>query len=55
MGGPVGWGQSVCLERLTCQRGILRLINRGFDRCPRAGLSRAMSRLMACRQPWSES
>ena len=25
-------GQSACLERVTCHRGILRLMSRGFER-----------------------
>jgi hypothetical protein len=53
MGGPVGCGQSACRARLTCQRGILRLISRGFDRRRRIGLRRRQSRMRACAQPWS--
>lgn len=44
-GGPAGWGESASLERLTCRRGSLRLMSRGFDRCRRVGLGRATSRL----------
>ena len=53
MGGPVGCGQSACRARLTCQRGILRLISRGFDRRRRIGLRRRQSRMRAWAQPWS--
>ena len=53
MGGPVGCGQLACRARLTCQRGILRLMSRGFDRRRRTGLSRRHSRIRASAHPWS--
>lgn len=53
VGGPLGWGQLACRDRLTCHRGILRLIRRGFDRRRRTGLSRRHSKITACAQPWS--
>jgi hypothetical protein len=40
VGGPVGWIQSACHERLTCHLGILRLMTCGLDRRRRIGLSR---------------
>jgi len=45
--GPLGWGQSAWRVRLTCHRGILRLMTRGLDRFRRIGLSRFRRRLMA--------
>jgi hypothetical protein len=50
VGGPVGCGQSRCRARLTCHRGILRLISRGLERSRRAGLSRRQSWTIAWAQ-----
>jgi hypothetical protein len=50
MGGRVGWGQLVWQARLTCHRGILRLISRGLERGRHIGLSRRQSWTMAWAQ-----
>jgi hypothetical protein len=50
LGGPVGWIQSACHERLTCHLGILRLMTCGLDRRRRMGLSRWRRWMMARRQ-----
>jgi hypothetical protein len=50
IGGPVGCGQLVWQARLTCHRGILRLINRGLERSRRTGFSRRQSWTMAWAQ-----
>jgi len=52
-GGPVGWGQLAWRARLTCQRGILRLMRWGLERGRRVGLRRRHSSVMARRQPRS--
>ena len=53
LGGPVGRGQSLWRDRLTCHLRYLRLITRGFERWRRVGLRRRPSRMMACCQPCS--
>ena len=44
VGGCWGCGQAAWRERLTCHRGILRLMTRGAARLRRAGLIRLVSR-----------